>query len=99
MFPADGMLIDALTAAREDELDKINLMLKAPPTAENIYLSAQRLSVPNTPELEFLTQEHHACLLDHYIKPRFANALTRKSLQNRPTGLACDMIVLPCCWV
>jgi hypothetical protein len=29
VFPADGALTDAFTVAREDEIDEINLMLKA----------------------------------------------------------------------
>ncbi len=65
VFPADGALVDAFTVAREDELDEISLMLKAPATPGNINLLAQRLSVPNAPELEFSTREHHAYLLDH----------------------------------
>ena len=78
VFPADGALVDAFTVAREDELDEINLMLKAPATAENINLLALRLSVPNAPELEFSTREHHAHLLDHSIEPRFANVPIRE---------------------
>jgi len=73
VFPADGALSDAFTVAREDELDEINLVLKAPATPENINLLAQRLLVPNAPELEFSTREHHAYLLDDYIESRFAN--------------------------
>ena len=78
VFPAGGALIDAFTVAREDELDEIDLMLKAPATPENINLLAQRLAVPNAPELEFSTREHHAYLLDHYIEPRFANVPIRE---------------------
>ena len=73
MFPADCALVDAFTVAREDEIDEINLMLKAAATPENISLLAQRLTVPNAPDLEFSTREHHAYLLNHYIEPRFAN--------------------------
>lgn len=78
VFPADGVLVDAFTVAREDELEEINLMLKAPATPENINLLAQRLMVPNAPELEFSTREHHAYLLDHYIEPGFANVPIRE---------------------
>jgi hypothetical protein len=53
VFPADRALVDAFTVAREDELGEINLMLKAPATPENINLLAQRLAVPNAPDLEF----------------------------------------------
>lgn len=78
VFPADGALVDAFTVAREDEFDEISLMLKALATPENINLLAQRLSVPNAPEPEFSTREHHAYLLDHYIEPRFANMPIRE---------------------
>jgi integrase len=78
VFPADGALVDAFTVAREDEIDEINLMLKAPATPENINLLAQRLAVPNAPDLEFSTREHHAYLLDRYIEPRFANVPIRE---------------------
>ena len=78
MFPADGALVDAFTVVREDELDEITLMLKAPARAENIILLAQRLSVSNSPELEFSTRVHHAYLLDRYIEPRFANVPIRE---------------------
>jgi hypothetical protein len=66
VFPADAALVDSFTVAREDEIDEINLMLKAPSTPENIRLLAQRLAVPNAPDLEFSTRQHHAYLLDHY---------------------------------
>ncbi len=78
VFPAHGALVDAFTVSREDEIDEINLMLKAAATAENINLLAQRLTVPNAPELEFSTRQHHAYLLDHYIEPRFANVPIRE---------------------
>ena len=78
VFPTDGALADAFTVAREDELDEINLMLKAPATPENINLLAQRLSVPNAQELEFSTREHHAYLLNHYIEPMFAKVPIRE---------------------
>ena len=73
VFPAQGALVDAFTVAREDEIDEINLLLKAAATPENINLLAQRLTVPHAPDLEFSTRQHHAYLLDHYIEPRFAN--------------------------
>jgi hypothetical protein len=53
VFPADGALVDAFTVAREDEIDEINFMLKAEATPENINRLAQRLTVPNAPDLEF----------------------------------------------
>ena len=58
--------------------DEISLMLKAPATPENINLLVQRLMVPNAPELEFSTREHHVYLLDHYIEPMFANVPIRE---------------------
>jgi hypothetical protein len=36
------------------------------------------LTVPNAPDLEFSTREHHAYLLGHNIDPRFANLLIRE---------------------
>jgi hypothetical protein len=57
VFPADGALVDAFTVAREDEIDEINLLLKAPATPENINLLAQRLTVPNALNLEFSARE------------------------------------------
>lgn len=36
VFPANGALVDAFNVAREDEIDEVNLMLKAPATPENI---------------------------------------------------------------
>jgi hypothetical protein len=55
VFPADGALVDAFTVAREDEIDEINLMLKAAATPENIKLLSERLKVPKVPDLEFTT--------------------------------------------
>jgi hypothetical protein len=63
VFPADSALVDAFTVAREDEIDEIDLMLKAPATPANVNLLAQRLSIADIPELEFSTREHHAHLL------------------------------------
>ncbi len=78
VFPADGALVDAFTVAREDEIDEINLLLKAAATPGNINLLAQRLTVPNASDLEFSTREHHAYLLNDYIEPRFANVPIRE---------------------
>ncbi len=78
VFPTQGVLVDAFTVAREDEIDEINLMLKAAATPQNISQLAQRLTVPNPPDLEFSTRQHHAYLLDHYIEPRFANVPIRE---------------------
>jgi hypothetical protein len=78
MFREKAALVDAFTVAREDEIDEVDHMLKAPATPENINLLVQRISVPNAPELEFSTREHHAYLLDHYIEPRFANIPIRE---------------------
>ena len=78
VFPVDAALVDAFTVAREDEIDEINLMLKKPATPENIKLLAQRLAVPNKPDLEFSTRQHHAYLLDHYIEPRFGKVPLRE---------------------
>gem|GEM_PF-2216800 len=78
VFPAEGALVDAFTVAREDEIDEVNLLLKAPATPENINLLAQRMTAPNAPDLEFSTREHHAYLLDHYIEPKFVNVPIRE---------------------
>ena len=78
VFPEDGALIDAFTVAREDEIDEINLMLKAPATPENIKLLAQRLAVPIEPDLEFATRAHNEYLFNSYIEPRFAKLSIRE---------------------
>lgn len=78
VFPAHAALVDDFTVAREDEIDEIKLMLKAAATPENISLLAQRLTVPNAPDLEFSTRQYHTYLLNHYIEPRFANVPIRE---------------------
>jgi integrase len=78
VFRENVALVDAFTVAREDEIDEINLMLKAAATAENINLLAQRLAVPQAPDLQFSTRQHHEYLLDHYIEPKFSKVPLRE---------------------
>jgi hypothetical protein len=78
LFPENAALVDVSTVAREDGIDEVNVMLKAAATAENINLLAQRLTVPNAPDREFSTRQHHAHLFDHYIEPRFSRVPIRE---------------------